>query len=209
MDAYSSEPGTQKVCRRKNLPGYQLMSANQLTTHRNHDGKLSSYNTISIFGMRPPELLGVFKNPKHYFRMCSIEIKQLKNKKMEELLNEDLDICSWIDFLGRLVKIRMLGLKEVHEMVQRNIVTLTNETVLSRDEIIMRDMNICIRNSIDIHLNRDHSINFDEDDKRLFDFENCFLMKDEQYLLPIPVMSNTSPENTVHFLVHIILSMGE
>ena len=60
------------------------MSTNQLETHPNHDGKSSSYDTISIFGMRPPELLGVFKNPKHYFRICKIELKQLKKEKMEE-----------------------------------------------------------------------------------------------------------------------------
>ena len=199
MDAYASESEIQRIRRRKNLPAHQLMSVNQLAAHRNHDGKSSSYDTISIFGMRPPKLLGVFKNPKHYFRMCSIENKQLKNEKIKESLNGDQNICSWIDCLGRLVKIRVLALKEVRDMVRHNIIRLTNQTALSRDEIIIRVMNIRIRNSIDIYFNGDNGINPGDNDKKLFDFKNCFLMQEEKDLLPIPVMSNTSPENTVHF----------
>ena len=125
------------------------------------------------------------------------------------MLNEDLNFCSWIDCLGRLVKIQVLALKEVRDMVEHNIDSLTSQTALSRDQIIIRDMNIRVRNSIDIYFNGDRGTNLIEDDKRLLDFENCFLMQEEKDLLPVPVMSNTSPENSVHFLVHVILSMGE
>ena len=103
----------------------------------------------------------------------------------------------------------MLALNELHDVVEHNIVTSTNQNMLSRNEIIIRDMNIRIKNSIDFYLNGDPGISYGDDNKRLFDFENFFLMQDKKDLLPIPVMSNTSPENTVHFLVHIILSVGE
>ena len=151
-DAYVSDSEIQRIRRRMNLPAHQLMSENQSATHRNHDGKSSSYHTISIFGRRPPELLGVFQNPKQYFRLCSIG-KQLKKEKIEQWLNKDQNICSWIDCIGRLVKIRMLALNEVLDVVEHNIVTSTNQTMLSRNKIIITDMDICIRNSIDFYLN--------------------------------------------------------
>ena len=141
--------------------------------------------------------------------MCSIKGKQLKEEKIEELLNRDLNICSWIDCLGRLVKIRVLALNEVRDMVQHNIDSLTNQTELSRYQLIIRDMNIRVKNSVDIYLNEEGGTNLSDDEKRLFDFENFFLMQEEKDLLPVPVMSNTSPENSVHFLVHVILSMGQ
>ena len=166
VDAYISDSEVQRICRWMNLPAHQLMSEHQSATHRNHDGKSSSYDMISIFGMRPPELLGVFKNPKQYFRLYSIG-KKLKKEKIKQSLN-------WIDCLGRLVKIRMLALNKVCDVVQYNIVTSTNQTTLSRNETIIRDMNIRIRNSIDIFLNGDPGISSGNDNKKLFDFENLF-----------------------------------
>ena len=34
-----------------------------------------------------------------------------------------------------------------------------------------------------------------------------FIYEDESEILPIPVLSTTSPRNTLQFLIHIILSM--
>ena len=97
--------------------------------------------------------------------MCSIKGKQLKEEKIEDLLNRDLNICSWIDCLGRLVKIRVLALNEVRDMVQHNINSLTNQTELSRDQLIIRDMNLRVMNSVDIYLNEEGSSNLSEDKK--------------------------------------------
>ena len=41
--------------------------------------------------------------------------------------------------------------------------------------------------------------------------EHNFIDKheDDDSMLPIPLLSNTSPENFIHFLIHIILSLGQ
>ena len=39
-------------------------------------------------------------------------------------------------------------------------------------------------------------------------FKKHFIHIDQSNLLPIPVLSNTSPSNSIHFMIHIILSEG-
>ena len=39
--------------------------------------------------------------------------------------------------------------------------------------------------------------------------EKFIYYSDEENLLPIPVLSTISPENSIHFLIHIILSLGK
>ena len=39
-------------------------------------------------------------------------------------------------------------------------------------------------------------------------FEKLFISKGNENLLPIPVLLDTSPHNSIHFLIHIILSIG-
>ena len=71
-DSFTCGTPIQLIRRRKNLPIYQQMTANQNLTYQNHDGKTSKYDMISIFSLHPPELLGVFRNPIDYFRYCYI-----------------------------------------------------------------------------------------------------------------------------------------
>ena len=83
-DAFSSIPPSQRACIDINLPMSQRMTANQLITYRNHGGRAASYDEISIFSLRPPELLYVFCNPVDYFRLCVIGDKVENEDKIEE-----------------------------------------------------------------------------------------------------------------------------
>ena len=72
-DAQSNLPLVQTIRLRNNLDENQLMTESQSATYRNHDGKSSKYDMISLFSLRPPELLNVFTNPVDYFILCYIE----------------------------------------------------------------------------------------------------------------------------------------
>ena len=74
-DAFNTELPMQRLRIQKNLPPHQCMTTNQIITYRNHNGSSTSYDMISIFALRPPELLGVFTNPVDYFRLCHIKKK--------------------------------------------------------------------------------------------------------------------------------------
>ena len=75
-DAFNTELPMQRLRIQKNLPPHQCMTTNQIITYRNHNGSSTSYDMISIFALRPPELLGVFTNPVDYFRLCHIKKKK-------------------------------------------------------------------------------------------------------------------------------------
>ena len=90
MDAFSSVPPLQRVRIDRNLPISQRMTTNQLLTYRNHGGRSASYDEISIFSLRPPELLYVFRNPVDYFWLCIIGDKVENDNKIEDSLSADL-----------------------------------------------------------------------------------------------------------------------
>ena len=93
------------------------MTDAQMMTYKNHDGSVTKYDMISLFSLRPPELLGVFRNPIDYYRYCYIDTKTMKEITVESMLVADLYSCLWVDCLGRRVKIRELAMDDVLELV--------------------------------------------------------------------------------------------
>ena len=104
------------------------MTGSQRVTFRNHNGRSSSYDMISIFSLRPPELLGVFRNPVDYFRYCHNEEKQMADEDIELALNPNPYHCSWIDCFGRRVKICELAIDDVSALIESNLTKLSNLT---------------------------------------------------------------------------------
>ena len=80
------------------------------------------YDKISISSLRPPELLGVFRNPIQYYRYCVInENKIYGSEELESMLNIDLFSCPWIDCFRRMVKISKLAIKAVISLANTNL----------------------------------------------------------------------------------------
>ena len=108
------------------------MTENQIATHKNNDGNIKSYDQISLFSLRPPELLKVFTNPVDYFRLCYISNKRIKNDNIEKLLDLDINKCCWIDCLGREVKIRRLAFDEIELLVKKTLKNLIQDMISSQ-----------------------------------------------------------------------------
>ena len=68
---------------------------------------------ISFFSLRPPKLLGVSTNPIDYFRLCNIYEKAINEDDNNNLLDENLLSCAWIDCLGQHITIRKFGRNEI------------------------------------------------------------------------------------------------
>ena len=202
-DSYRDKPPMQVIRMDNFLPTEQLMTENQIATYKNHDGKAKSYDQISLFSLRPPELLKVFTNPVDYFRLCYISNKTISIDTIENLLHMDTNRCCWIDCLGREVKLRTLAFEEIKLLVNKNI-----EQLDPIHDIFAMEMNLMVKNTIELCQTKDNAtstITLDE----IECIEDKFIYKsDEDNLLPIPVLSTTSPENPINFLLHIILSLG-
>ena len=143
-DSYSTIPLMQQVRTRKNLCSNQRMTTNQLATYRNHNGNAAQYDMISIFSLRPPELLHVFQNPIIYFRLCYIVEENISVETIESGLSDDINSCRWIDCLGRHVKLRLSGLNEIAAIVEKNLSSYDDEETLIEEEIFSRNMNYFI-----------------------------------------------------------------
>ena len=203
-DAFMNRSPVQIVRQNKNLTSKQLMSSSQIATYKNHDGKAKSYDKISLFSLRPPELLNVFTNPNDYFRYCSIDNRVLHINTIDKMLDIELKKCRWIDCLGRQVKLRGLAFEEVKSMIQNNL----NNLDPVRDKFAF-DMNELIENMIDKIKDKNNVTSTIIMDEINHLEENFIDISTEENLLPIPVLSMISPENPIHFLIHIILSMGK
>ena len=187
----------QQIRIQMNLSNEQLMTESQCATYRNHDGRSSKYDMISIFSLRPPELLGVFRNPIDYIRYCHIEENQMKDDKIVESLNIDVSRCSWIDCFCRRVQIRKLAFDEVMVMINSNLSDLRILESPSDAEILSREVNQVIAEMISDYRAQENN-----------DISN-YVYNDNTDNLPVPVVSGISPENAQQFLTHIILSLGK
>ena len=111
------------------------MTGSQLLAHHSHDGKIYRYDKISIFSLRPPELLGVFLNPLEYYQSCVIDEKDTQGTvEAGDKLCSNLLMCSWIDCFGRKIKIHKLAFVDVEHLAHTNIQEY--RAILNHDERI-------------------------------------------------------------------------
>ena len=90
-DAYAAGVPMKRARLQLGLSIEQRMTDSQMVTFRNHNGKSTKYDMISIFSLRPPELLSVFRNPVDYFRYCYVHEEQMLNEEKVENLQTTLN----------------------------------------------------------------------------------------------------------------------
>ena len=75
----------------------------------------SSYDKITLFGLRPVELLKLFPRVRQYYEWFVFDKKALGREDIAEHLDADVTKCWWIDGIGRRVRLR----KQVAPLVAR------------------------------------------------------------------------------------------
>ena len=45
----------------------------------------------------------------------------MKKNDIESEINENIEECRWIDYLGRKIRLRTIGIEEAKNMIQNNI----------------------------------------------------------------------------------------
>ena len=63
-DGYISGIQPQRIQERLGMSVFRLFTAHQLIIYCDHNAQSQSYDSVSMLGMRPPELVGVFQQTK-------------------------------------------------------------------------------------------------------------------------------------------------
>lgn len=144
----------------------------------------STYDKISLFGLRPPELVELFPMVGNYFEWFDIEDKTLSRKEISESLANDIRVCHWIDGIGRRVRLR----KEAASFVKKWLLDGVKVSDLSNHSQVLRDhlLDLISRNEFAPHFFKDNN----------------------GAALPIVVFTRVSPNQTTKFLLHIMLVLG-
>jgi hypothetical protein len=93
--------------------------------YQDHKFEYRSYDTVSMFGMHPPELVGVFKQTKSYICSCYVEQgKMISDADHAILLNTNICKCRWVTLLSKRVYIRINAIDKVVRLVDSNLTYL-------------------------------------------------------------------------------------
>eukprot|EP00956_Cyclotella_meneghiniana_P042934 scaffold249353_cov82-Cyclotella_meneghiniana.AAC.19 len=147
---------------------------------RNNEFASVRFDKVSLFGLRPPELLRMFRNLGQYYEWFSF------SEPEGFQLSNDIVQCAWIDGANRLVRIRKCAVEPV-----KNHLNNLEEMCLRLDERKLR-------NHILVELEKDD-----------YNRNSLFFVDDGRSSCPIPVFSRVNPEQSMKFLHHIVLVLGE
>ena len=174
----------------KHFPAERRHTVNQMLIYKGNGGKSAHYDNVSLFGLRPVELLEIFDGLEGYYRWFFVG-KTLKDPdEIALLLDEDVTKCSWIDAVGRRVYLRKKAYAEVLKYLQN----------AERFSAVERD-------------------NMEEHSKGLLEYlirkiaddtlDERFVYDDSaERDLPIPIFSSVTPHMSVPFLLHLMLVCG-
>jgi hypothetical protein len=174
------------TCRSEKLPKSRQFTNNQKLLMQTKEQKYIRYDAISIFGIRPVEILELVRGVFKYFEWFHISEVVLTRETINECLDEDVTKCMWIDGMGRQVKMR----KQALGHIKAYLLHLDNKKMKSYS-IILKYQLIEMINGSNRHL------------------RNLFVFDDNKEDFPIVVPSKLIPEQSNQFILHIILMLGE
>ena len=148
--------------------------------------KYVQQDKVSVFGIRPVELLQLIRGVKHYFEWFHICDKVMSCDAIKEALNADVLKCMWIDGMGRRVMMRKSALSDI----KWHLLSVSNSRLA--------------RHSLELKYALIHMINCGHER-----MESLFVFNDRKADYPIAVFSKIVPEQTSKFILHILLIMGE
>ena len=143
---------------------FRLFTTSQLMIYRDHKSKSRSYDAVSMFGMRPPELFGVFQQTKSYIRLCYVEDRKvLSDADHAILLNTNILKCIWVTLLSKRVYIRINAIDEVLQLVNSNLSYLDSPGNMNGSRTsFYRQSNQAIKSLLCIYKADDEDLNEDD-----------------------------------------------
>ena len=96
------------------------------------EAQCENQDKISMFGVRPVELMEIVASVKQYFEWFTFGVKAMNAQDITNGLNEDVRRCMWIDGIGRRVWLR----KSARKDFRRHLDSLNYEDMKSHSVIL-------------------------------------------------------------------------
>ncbi len=126
-DGHTSGIKPQTIRKNIGMRNFRLFTPSQLMIYRDHKSKSWSYDTVSMIGMRPPELVSEFQKTKSYLCLCYVDQgKMISDADHAILLNTDICKCPWVTLLSKRIYIRINAINKVEWLVDSNIIYLNS-----------------------------------------------------------------------------------
>ena len=161
------------------LEPHRLFKDNQKTIMQDAFTSSYSLDKVTIFSLRPPELLCV-TTMKAYFTLFVREEKIKKLSQMKILLHKQPPV--WIDGTNCVVRIRQSAMNQISQYI-KDMETLNNEIAFSNLKHILT---INDGNNITDHVSKNRLTSN----------------------TPVVVFSTVYPRQPINFLLHLLYSMG-
>ena len=205
-DGHTSGIKPQSIQESLHMPEFRKFTASQLLVFRDHKSESRSYNTVSMFGMRPPELVGVFEQTKSYIQLCYTDWKSIPDDIHQSLLSLDIHKCHWVSLLSLYIRINAID--EVEQLVDSNLTYLNSNNNMNGS----RTSCYCCSNKFIKYLicnyKADSTILNEVDLQFKQECSNDFFYNDDLLMSPIPVLMNIHPKNSQIFFIHFLLTHG-
>ncbi len=209
-DGHTSGIQPQTIRENLGMPNFRLFTPSQLMIYQDHKSKSQSYDTVSMFGMRPPELVGVFQQTQSYICLCYVKQgKMISDANHAILLNTDICKCHWVNLLSQHVYIRTSAINKVEQLVDSNLTYLNSSNNMNGSRTTFYcQTNQVIKNLIRIYKSDDADLN---EDDLLFkhEYSKDFFYNDGLLMCPVPVPMNIHPKNSQVFFIHFLLLHGK
>lgn len=190
---------------RKGLPSWRQFGPEQELVIRDHMFSSVSIDKITIFSVRPCELVEGFDSLVPYFKFFTRSRKKLESHCFG--MDRQLEESCWIDGLGYQVKIRYRAIDAATQHLQRLLGAGSGRRIVS-----------LLFNKIKLLKDRAQSAGTTApvDDESDVEFFHRFVDLEIHHrgnpmaprTLPTVVFSDIKPTNPTKFLVHLLLSMG-
>ncbi len=217
------------IALKESLPIWRQYSYSETLLMKDQMFSNLSFDNVTLFGLRPPELRFV-KNIKLYYQWFYFENADIKDKTfsnqvsvLENVIKVDIKDTRWIDGIGRNVYVRPGIIDNILEYIESrenkdffsnensniNATNISSNLLHAKYEILslFNTIKFCINKTIE-----NNSIEAENDITALY-FLNCDNANDLKRLLnekpPIIYFSSIKPSHGARWLLHLMLSMGE
>jgi hypothetical protein len=209
-DGHTSGIQPQTIHKNLGMRNFRLFTPSQLMIYQDHKSESQSYDTVSMFGMRPPELIGVFQQTKSYLRLCYVDQgKMISDADHVILLHTNICMCRWVTLLSKRIYIRINAIDKVEQLVNSNSTYLNSPDNMNGSRTLFYcQSKQAIKTLIRIFKADDADLKKD-DLQFKHEYSKDFFYNDGLLMCPVPVPINIHPKNAQIFFIHFLLLHGK
>ena len=201
------------------LPTWRQHSPSDIAIAKDQILSPYSLDTVTVFGLRPPELSFVYSQTLYHkwFSRESLKFttEELKDcnyfeatlSRCEENFSVYYDRCAWIDSNNKQIKLRVQALPAFIEYVRSCSIERFGRSINEKNTVL--NFAIMLLQKMQEEQNGTLQFRTEEQRAKWLAMRSTFLCEHDAKHLPVHWYTPIKPTNTSRFLFHVLLSMGE